>query len=386
MSTQAAAPLIAGRYRLGPVIGRGAMGVVHRAHDERLGRDVAVKFLRTDLAAHESVRDRFEREAMSAARLLHPNVVTVFDSGEEDGEPHIIMECLPGRTLADELREGPQTVERTREMAIEVLSALSAAHELGIVHRDIKPANLLITEHGSFKVGDFGIAKSVDGLDQTETGEILGTAAYLAPERIEGQAATSRSDLYSLGVVMYEALTGTKPFVGDNPAAIAYAVHDCDPVPVLDLRPDADPDLVAVVERAMARNPDERFDSADAMAEALEPAPTSALPRAVPNGDVVLEGETGVLTPTDVLSVRSTPTTTAVRPVRRRTDKRPLIALAAVAIAAVIAFGVSHRDDSPRGVPPATGPSTTVAPGVPATTLPAPLATALDRLDEAIRS
>ena len=113
MSTQAAAPLVAGRYRLGPVIGRGAMGVVHRAHDERLGRDVAVKFLRNDLAAHESVRDRFEREAMSAARLLHPNVVTVFDSGEEDGEPHIIMECLPGRTLADELREGPQTVERT---------------------------------------------------------------------------------------------------------------------------------------------------------------------------------------------------------------------------------------------------------------------------------
>ena len=386
MSTQAEARLVAGRYRLGPVIGRGAMGVVHRAHDERLGRDVAVKFLRNDLAAHESVRDRFEREAMSAARLLHPNVVTVFDSGEEDGEPHIIMECLPGRTLADELREGPQTVERTREMAIEVLSALSAAHELGIVHRDIKPANLLITEHGSFKVGDFGIAKSVDGLDQTETGEILGTAAYLAPERIEGQAATSRSDLYSLGVVMYEALTGAKPFVGDNPAAIAYAVHDCDPVPVRDLRPDADPDLVAVVERAMARNPDERFDSADAMAEALEPAPTSALPRGVPNGDVVLEGETGVLTPTDVMEVRSSPTTTVVRPARRRTDKRLLIALAAVAVAAVIAFGVSHRGDSAGGTPPVTGASTTVAPGVPATTLPAPLATALDRLDEAVRS
>ncbi len=370
------------------------MGVVYRADDERLGRDVAVKFLRRDLAAHESVRDRFEREAMAAARLVHPNVVTVFDSGEEDGEPHIVMECLPGRTLADELREGPQAVGRTREMALEVLSALSAAHALGIVHRDIKPANLLITEHGSFKVGDFGIAKSVDGLDQTETGEILGTAAYLAPERIEGHAATSRSDLYSLGVVMYEALTGAKPFVGDNPAAIAYAVHDCDPVPVLDLRPDADPSLVAAVERAMARNPDERFDSADAMAEALapddlrddSPAPSGARSRGVRNGDVVLEGETEVLTPTDVLVVRSTPTTTAVRPARRRTDKRPLIALAAFAIAAVIAFGVSHRGDSPRGIPPATGPSTTVAPGVPATTLPAPLATALDRLDEAIRS
>ncbi len=124
MSTQAAASrLVAGRYRLGPVIGRGAMGVVYRAHDERLGRDVAIKFLRRDLAAHESVRDRFEREAMAAARLLHPNVVTVFDSGEEDGEPHIVMECLPGRTLADELREGPQAVDRTREMALEVLSA-----------------------------------------------------------------------------------------------------------------------------------------------------------------------------------------------------------------------------------------------------------------------
>jgi serine/threonine-protein kinase len=386
MRTEAASRLVAGRYRLGPVIGRGAMGVVNRAHDERLGRDVAIKFLRTDLAAHESVRDRFEREATAAARLLHPNVVTVFDSGEEDGEPYIVMECLPGRTLADELREGPQAVERTREMALEVLSALSAAHELGIVHRDIKPANLLITEQGSFKVADFGIAKSVDGLDQTETGEILGTAAYLAPERIEGRAATYRSDLYSLGVVMYEALTGAKPFVGDNAAAIAYAVHDADPVPVLDSRPDADPDLVAAVERAMARNPDDRFDSADAMSEAIEPSPTSALPGGIPSGDVVLEDETEVLTPTDVMGVRSTPTTTAVRPVRRRTYKRLFIALAAVALAAVIAFGVSQRDDSPGGIPPATEPSTTIAPGVPATTLPAPLATALDRLDEAVRS
>ena len=386
MSTQAASRLVAGRYRLGPVIGRGAMGVVYRAHDERLARDVAVKFLRKDLAAHESVRDRFEGEAMAAARLLHPNVVTVFDSGEENGEPHIVMECLPGRTLADELREGPQAVERTREMALEVLSALSAAHALGIVHRDIKPANLLLTEHGTFKVGDFGIAKSVDGLDQTETGAILGTAAYLAPERIEGQAATFRSDLYSLAVVMYEALTGAKPFVGDNPAAIAYAVHDSDPIPVRDLRPDADPDLVAAVERAMARNPDERFDSADSMAEALEPASTSAMPGGVPNGDVVLEGETGVLTPTDVMGVRSTPTTTAVRPARRRKDTRLLIALAAVALVAAIAFGVSQRDDTPGGTPPATAPSTTVAPGVPATTLPAPLATALDRLEQAIQS
>ena len=394
MSTEAASRLVAGRYRLGPVIGRGAMGVVHRAHDERLGRDVAIKFLRSDLAAHESVRERFEREAMAAARLLHPNVVAVFDSGEEDGEPHIVMECLPGRTLADELRDGPQPVERTREMALEVLSALSAAHELGIVHRDIKPANLLITEHGSFKVGDFGIAKSVDGLDQTETGEIVGTAAYLAPERIEGQAATSRSDLYSLGVVMYEALTGAKPFVGDTPAAIAYAVHDADPVPALDLRPDADPELVAAVERAMARNPDERFDSANAMAEALErdavrdvsPAPSGTPRGGVPNGDVAPEGETEVLTPTDVMVVPSTSTTTVVRPARRRTAKRPLIALAAVATAVLVALGVSHRDDSPRGVPPATGPSTTVATVLPATTLPAPLATALDRLDEAVRS
>jgi serine/threonine-protein kinase len=370
------------------------MGVVHRAHDERLGRDVAVKFLRRDLAAHESVRDRFEREAMAAARLLHPNVVTVFDSGEEDGEPHIVMECLSGRTLADELREGPQAVKRTRAMALEVLSALSAAHNLGILHRDIKPANLLITEHGSFKVGDFGIAKSVDGLDQTETGEILGTAAYLAPERIEGRAATSRSDLYSLGVVMYEALTGAKPFVGDTPAAIAYAVHDSDPIPAVELRPDADPDLVAAIERAMARNPNDRFDSADAMALALEPDavrgdspdPGGVRSRRVPNGDVVLEGKTEVLTPTDVLAVRSTPTTTAVRPERRKTDKRPLVGLAAVVIAVVVALGVIRRDDSPADIPPATGPSTTVAPVVPATTLPPPLATALDRLDEAIRS
>jgi serine/threonine-protein kinase len=307
----------------------------------------------------------------------------VFDSGEEDGEPYIVMECLPGCTLADELREGPQAVERTRAMALEVLSALNAAHALGIVHRDVKPANLLITEHGSFKVGDFGIAKSVDGLDQTETGEIVGTAAYLAPERIEGQVATPRSDLYSLGVVMYEALTGAKPFAGDTPAATAYAVHVSDPVPARELRPDADLGLVAVIERAMARNPDERFDSAVAMAETLEPRDASPAP-----SDVVPEDATEVLTPTDVLVMPSTPTTIPVRTTPRRTDKRPLIALAAVAaaVATVIALGVSRRDASETDIPPATAPSTTVAPVVPATTLPPPLATALDQLDEAIRS
>jgi serine/threonine-protein kinase len=241
-----------------------------------------------------------------------------------------------------------------------------------------------VAEDGSLKVADFGIAKSIDGLDLTETGEILGTAAYIAPERLEGQTATFRSDVYSLGVVAYEALTGTKPFVADTPAAIAYAVHNTEPVPVRHLRPDADPDLAAAVERAMARDPADRFESADAMAEALDPdaardgsagdittgSPTS--------GDVAAEGATGVLTPTDVLVASSAAPTTAVPRARRRIDKRPLIGLAVVAGVVVIAVTVNNRTDSPGAIVPDAGPATTAA--------PAPLATALDRLDEAIHS
>src|ERR1700722_18658090 len=200
--------LLAGRYELGSMLGHGGMADVRDATDRRLARPVAVKILRPDLAAQPRARRRFETEARAAARLSHPNAVMVFDSGEDDGVPFIVMERLPGRTLADEFLDGPLTLERARAVAREILSALGAAHAAGIVHRDVKPGNVLLTDDGHVKVSDFGIAKTVDDIDQTQTTELIATPQYLAPARLAGEPASSRSDLYSVGVLLYEATSG----------------------------------------------------------------------------------------------------------------------------------------------------------------------------------
>ena len=181
---------LADRYELVEVVGRGGMGEVWAARDLRLGRSVAVKLLSASTASEAGVRERFEAEARSAARLSHPNVVQVFDSGEHDGIPYLVMELLPGRTLADEVAQGPLDPEAVRRIGVEVLGALEASHQAGILHRDIKPGNVLLAADGRAKVGDFGIAKSTEGLNLTSTGMIVGTAAYLAPERVAGHPAT----------------------------------------------------------------------------------------------------------------------------------------------------------------------------------------------------
>ena len=217
---------IAGRYRLRELIGRGGMGEVHSGWDTRLERPVAIKTLRADVAAQPSARRRFESEARSAARLVHPNVVAVYDSGEDGGIPFMVMELLPGRSLRDEIAAGPMSVRAVQSLASQVLGALGAAHAAGIVHRDIKPANILATDEGYWKVGDFGIAKSVQlyGSDETVTGMVLGTPAYLAPERLFGGEATPAGDLYSLGVILYEALAARRPFQADSPEAWAAVI------------------------------------------------------------------------------------------------------------------------------------------------------------------
>jgi eukaryotic-like serine/threonine-protein kinase len=266
-------PELAGRYELGSLLGRGGMGAVRDATDRRLGRQVAVKILRADLAEQPSARRRFETEARAAARLAHPNVVTVFDSGEEGGIPFLVMERLPGGTLADEFAAGPLSLERFGAVAGEILAALAAAHTAGIIHRDIKPGNVLLTEDGHVKVSDFGIAKTVDDIDQTQTAELVATPGYLAPERLAGEPASQRSDLYSVGVLLYEALSGRRPFEGETPLALMRAIEHGHAEPLTSLRPELPAEVIAVVERAMSRDPSRRFDSATDMAAALQPPP-----------------------------------------------------------------------------------------------------------------
>lgn len=392
--------VIAGRYRLGPVIGRGGMGEVRRARDLRLERDVAVKFLRGPVAAEPEVRRRFDDEARSAAQLIHPNVVAVFDSGEHEGAPYLVMECLPGRTLADELVDGPLSASRVRTIAASVLGALAAAHGVGIVHRDIKPANILIAEDGTAKVADFGIAKSTEGLDHTLAGQIIGTPAYLAPERLEGRRATPQSDLYSLGVVLYEALAGRQPFAGDTPIALAHAVHTSVPIPLRELDPGLDPGLVATVERSMDKVPERRFPSAGDMAASLGP---STRPRAVmtPTTGAGIHGDATrpvSLESTQRLSAPPDGDAGAVPPGQRQRvgNRARLAAVLGVGALVMMALVVlvtpddaaPSRPSPPASDPPASDPSTSdpsASDPSAGEALPAALDDALRRLGEAVR-
>ena len=260
---------VVGRYDLDLLLGRGGMGEVWLAHDRRLAREVAVKLLRPDLATDPTVRARFEHEAQVAARLTHPNVVAVFDCGDDEGEPFIVMERLPGRSLADALRTGPIAIDRAERWAAELLAALDAAHRAGVLHRDIKPSNVLLTAHDSIKVADFGIAKAAETRAATATGIVLGTAAYLAPERLEGQPATPASDQYAAAVVLYEVIAGQPPFAGEQPLALVNAIRQGGAAPLRQRRPDAPPALAAAIERGMAADPSDRHASVAAMLAAL---------------------------------------------------------------------------------------------------------------------
>lgn len=271
METTLTDRVLGGRYEIGPLLGRGGMADVYDAVDTRLGRPVAVKVLRTAMAVRPEVRRRFEDEARAAARLAHPNVVGVYDTGDDDGLPWIVMERLSGETLASRMVPGrPLDTGFVVRVAGDVLGALAAAHAAGIVHRDVKPGNILFSDAGCAKVTDFGIAKSVEGVgDSTTAGMLLGTPRYLSPERIDGGASTASSDIYSLGVVLYEALTGRRAFEGDTPISVAYRVQHTTPPPLVELRPDLPPPLVAVVEKAMARDPADRYATARQMSDEL---------------------------------------------------------------------------------------------------------------------
>ncbi|WP_055493928.1 Stk1 family PASTA domain-containing Ser/Thr kinase [Streptomyces sp. TP-A0356] len=268
---------LGGRYELGQVLGRGGMAEVYLAHDTRLGRTVAVKTLRADLARDPSFQARFRREAQSAASLNHPAIVAVYDTGEDyiDGVsiPYIVMEYVDGSTLRELLHSGRKLLpERAMEMTIGILQGLEYAHRNGIVHRDIKPANVMLTRNGQVKVMDFGIARAMGdaGMTMTQTAAVIGTAQYLSPEQAKGEQVDSRSDLYSTGCLLYELLTVRPPFVGDSPVAVAYQHVREEPQPPSVFDPEITPEMDAIVLRALVKDPDYRYQSADEMRQDIE--------------------------------------------------------------------------------------------------------------------
>jgi serine/threonine-protein kinase len=261
------------RYDIVRPLGSGGMGEVYLARDRTLGRDVALKILRSQFARDRESAERFKREALSAARLSHPSIVQVYDRGDtEDGSSYIAMEYVPGGTLKERItEEGPLDARLAASYGYQVAEALGAAHAKGIIHRDIKPQNVLITAPGQAKVADFGIARaaSAAGDAHTQTGAVMGTAGYMSPEQALGLPATPKSDLYSLGIVLYEAVTGSLPFTADNPIAVSMKHVNEAPSPPKELNPAVPDGMNAVIMRLLSKDPEDRYPDAEALAEDL---------------------------------------------------------------------------------------------------------------------
>jgi serine/threonine-protein kinase len=269
----AQARLLGGRYQVGELLGYGGMAEVHRGRDLRLGRDVAIKMLRSDLARDDTFQQRFRREAQNAASLNHPAIVAVYDTGEERGPngetlPYIVMEFVNGRTLKEVLAAEHRLMpRRALDITAEICSALEFSHRHGIIHRDIKPGNVMLTQTGQVKVMDFGIARALasGASTMTQTSAVIGTAQYLSPEQARGEAVDARSDVYATGCVLYELLCGHPPFVGDSPVSVAYQHVREDARPPSESNRDVPPPVDAVVLKALAKNPLNRYQSAGEM-------------------------------------------------------------------------------------------------------------------------
>ena len=272
------------RYEVEALIGAGGMAEVWRGHDRVLNRIVAIKTLLPQFASDASFVDRFRREAQAAARLNHPGIVSVYDSGTDDGTSYIVMQYIEGRTLADFLGQGRTLPPmQAAQIAQGIAEAIGAAHAQGVIHRDIKPANIMVTREGKVLVMDFGIARMIAGPETApQTAAVLGTASYLSPEQAQGQAVDARTDIYSLGTVLYEMLAGRPPFTGDSPMAIAYKQVNATPPPPSSINPEVPPELDAVVMRALSKNPANRYQSGAEFAEDLERARTGGTVLATP--------------------------------------------------------------------------------------------------------
>src|SRR6266516_4878322 len=307
--------VLGGRYEIDTVLGRGGMAEVYLGTDRVLGRKVAVKVLEPQFARDASFVARFRREAQSAAALNHPNVVNVFDTGSEDGTHFIVMEYVQGKTLSQIVKDAPLLPERAVEIAQSVAEALAFAHEAGIIHRDVKPGNIMLTPSGDVKVMDFGIARATTSETLTATATVLGTATYFSPEQAQGEGVDARSDIYSLGCVLYEMLTGRPPFAGETPVSVAYKHVKEDAVPPSSMDGDIPAALDAVVMKCLAKNPANRYQTARELARDLQRfrsgEPVVATP-VLPLG-VVTQAMERPTRPTTVL-----PATTTAETYRRR--------------------------------------------------------------------
>jgi len=323
--------LLPERYRGPRLIGRGGMGEIYRATDETLGRAVAVKVLAERYAGDESVRERFTREALAAARLSgRPNIVTIFDVGEAGGRPFIVMEYLGGGSLDEKLREGPVAPGQAVVWLRQAANALDAAHAEGVVHRDVKPGNLLLDRDGTLHVADFGIASAAGMDSMTKTGTVIGTAGYLSPEQAQGDRASPASDRYALGIVAWELLTGSRPFEGDTAAAEAAAHVHADVPRISEARPDLPAELDAVFDRALAKDPGARYGSAAELVADLD----AALHDAAPATQVIAAAPP-----------RREPRTPPIRTSRPSWLVPALVLLALVGAGLVLAAAIASRDD-----------------------------------------
>jgi serine/threonine protein kinase len=360
------------RYRLDSRIATGGMGEVWRGTDTALDREVAVKVLKAEYADDPTFRQRFAIEARHAAALHHPGVAGIFDFGEAhtsgvaDGSgvprPFLVMELVEGEPLSTLLRRGQDSQRQldrdaVRDLLAQAGEAIGAAHAAGIVHRDVKPANLMVTPSGQLKVTDFGIARAADGAGITQTGAVMGTPQYLSPEQAQGHPATSRSDVYSLGVVAFECLAGRRPFEAESPVATALA-HIREPVP--DLPADVPADLAAVIRRALAKDPEERYADGAAFAAALRDPATEVLrtpPVVPPPVPVPVPDATQVLPATTAAPVATAPPPGAAgRTAKRSPWLAVVVVLLAVALVAAVVLLVTTGDDDPES-PPTDDPS-----------------------------
>jgi serine/threonine-protein kinase len=346
--------ILVGRYEVGSLLGHGGMSSVFSARDRTLGREVAIKVLAAELAEEDTFVARFDREARAAASLSHRNVVAVFDTGVEDGVRFIVMERVSGRTVAALLREGPLPIAQAVEIGARVAQALGAAHVRGVVHRDVKPGNVMVGPGGQVKVLDFGIARALAATSLTRASTVIGTAGYLSPEQAEGRPVDARSDVYGLGCVLYEMLTGRPPFVADSAAALVHQHVNRPPQPPSRWRPEVSGALDEIVLRCLAKDPKDRYPATEEVSESLMVAPLTAAEEAPPPREAT----------TRVLPSASAAGPTAVRtPPRARRGRRWVAVPAAATLLGALALILALGHGSAGRAPASTGRLASTKPG-----------------------